>query len=237
MASLDELKQKYAGVFQVLEHDGANIQTVEMQGDQLHLVATVVSEASKDRVWDAIKAADPSFSDLAHEITVAQGDQTYTVKAGDNLSKISKLFYGDANQYQKIAEANGLDNPGQNSRRPDTYHSGGITSSQCARSPPPARAPSLPPEPLSARCLTCHLVRLLFPLTSPAHCDTLLGSENFMTSILSSGIVEVAIGLAFVYLLLSLLCSVVNEWIAGIHGLTRLQPGEGNPHACSPMAS
>ncbi len=111
MASLDELKQKYAGVFQVLEHDGANIQTAEMQGDKLHLVATVVSEASKDRVWDAIKAADPNFSDLEHEITVAQGEQTYTVKAGDNLSKISKLFYGDANQYQKIAEANGLDNP------------------------------------------------------------------------------------------------------------------------------
>ncbi len=111
MASLDELKQKYAGVFQVLEHDGANVQTVELQGDKLHLVAVVVSEASKDRVWDAIKAADPSFSDLVHEITVAQGEQTYTVKAGDNLSKISKLFYGDANQYQKIADANGLDNP------------------------------------------------------------------------------------------------------------------------------
>ena len=111
MASLDELKQKYAGVFQVLEHDGAQIQTVEMQGDKLHLVATVVSEASKDRVWDAIKAADPSYSDLVHEITVAQGDQSYTVKSGDNLSKISKLFYGDANQYQKIAQANGLDNP------------------------------------------------------------------------------------------------------------------------------
>ena len=111
MASLDELKQKYAGVFQVLEHDGANVQTVELQGDELHLVAVVVSEASKDRVWDAIKAADPSFSDLVHEITVAQGEQTYTVKAGDNLSKISKLFYGDANQYQKIADANGLDNP------------------------------------------------------------------------------------------------------------------------------
>src|SRR6185369_5710909 len=111
MASLDELKQKYAGVFQVLEHDGANIQTVEMQGDKLHLVAVVVSEASKDRVWDAIKAADPNFSDLAHEITVAQGQQTYTVKAGDNLSKISKLYYGDANKYEKIAKANGLDNP------------------------------------------------------------------------------------------------------------------------------
>ena len=42
---------------------------------------------------------------------MAQGDQTYTVKAGDNLSKISKLFYGDANQYPKIAKANNLPDP------------------------------------------------------------------------------------------------------------------------------
>jgi nucleoid-associated protein YgaU len=111
LASLDELKQKYAGVFQVLEHDGANLQTVDVQGDKLHIVATVVSEASKNRVWDAIKAADPNFSDLSHQITVAQGEQTYTVKSGDNLSKISKLYYGDANQYHKIAKANGLDDP------------------------------------------------------------------------------------------------------------------------------
>lgn len=39
-----------------------------------------------------------------------------------------------------------------------------------------------------------------------------------MTSILSSGLIEVAIGLAFIYLLLSLFCSIVNEWIAGIFG-------------------
>jgi len=37
-----------------------------------------------------------------------------------------------------------------------------------------------------------------------------------MDSVLASGVVEVAIGLAFIYLLLSLICSVVNEWIAGV---------------------
>ena len=31
---------------------------------------------------------------------------TYTVQKGDTLSKISKEFYGDANQYMKIFEAN-----------------------------------------------------------------------------------------------------------------------------------
>ena len=30
----------------------------------------------------------------------------YTVVGGDSLSKISKHFYGDANQYMKIFEAN-----------------------------------------------------------------------------------------------------------------------------------
>jgi LysM repeat protein len=38
--------------------------------------------------------------------------QTYTVKAGDTLSKIAKEFYGDATKYPIIAEYNGLEDPG-----------------------------------------------------------------------------------------------------------------------------
>jgi len=37
--------------------------------------------------------------------------QTYTVKAGDTLSKIAKEFYGDATKYPIIAECNGLEDP------------------------------------------------------------------------------------------------------------------------------
>jgi nucleoid-associated protein YgaU len=43
------------------------------------------------------------------QMTVAnqgQEAQFYTVKSGDTLSKISKQFYNDANQYNKIFEAN-----------------------------------------------------------------------------------------------------------------------------------
>lgn len=43
------------------------------------------------------------------QLTVAQQSpqaQFYTVKSGDTLSKISKEFYGDAKQYDKIFEAN-----------------------------------------------------------------------------------------------------------------------------------
>ena len=111
MADLATLKQKYQPVLDVLAKEDATINAVDMQGDQLHIKATVVSESSKNRVWDAIKAVDPTFADLKHEIVVAQGDQTYTVKAGDSLSKISKLYYGDANQYMKIAQANNIPDP------------------------------------------------------------------------------------------------------------------------------
>ena len=34
------------------------------------------------------------------------GGQTYEVKSGDNLSKISKQFYGDSNEYMRIFYAN-----------------------------------------------------------------------------------------------------------------------------------
>jgi len=43
------------------------------------------------------------------QMTVDQSEheaQYYTVVAGDNLSKISKQFYGDSNKYTRIFEAN-----------------------------------------------------------------------------------------------------------------------------------
>ena len=36
----------------------------------------------------------------------AAGQDTYTVKSGDSLSKIAKHYYGDANAWKKIYEAN-----------------------------------------------------------------------------------------------------------------------------------
>jgi nucleoid-associated protein YgaU len=111
MADLEQLKQKYQPVLHTLEMEGAQVQPLSLAGDQLALTATVVSEASKNRVWNSIKSVDPNFSDLKHNITVVPGTQTYTVQAGDNLSKISKYFYGNANKYMDIAKANGLADP------------------------------------------------------------------------------------------------------------------------------
>ena len=111
MADLAQLKQKYQPVLHTLEVEGAQVQPLSLAGDQLELTATVVSEASKDRVWDSIKSVDASFADLKHNIQVVAGEQVYVVQSGDNLSKISKYFYGNANKYLDIAKANSLADP------------------------------------------------------------------------------------------------------------------------------
>ena len=115
MADLEQLKQKYASVIESLQkfgEYGATVDAVELDGEQLHLKGTVPSKVVLERVWDHIKQADPTYSDLKHEISNTGGDeQPSTVKAGDTLSAVSKLFYGNANKYPQIAKANNLDNP------------------------------------------------------------------------------------------------------------------------------
>ena len=115
MADLEQLKQKYSGVISTIQEFadvGASVDQVDLDGDKLLLKAKVPSRVVANRVWDSIKQADPSYSDLHHEIATVGGDeQPYTVHSGDNLSKIAKRFYGSANKYTSIAEANGIANP------------------------------------------------------------------------------------------------------------------------------
>ena len=111
MADFDQLKQKYQPVLDVIQKEGAQIQGLGMDGNQLSLKVLANSEAGKNRIWDAIKAVDPNYSDLKHDIQFREGQQTYTVRPGDNLSKISKQFYGDANKYMTIVKANNLQDP------------------------------------------------------------------------------------------------------------------------------
>jgi LysM repeat protein len=115
MPSLEQLKQKYSGVISTIQDFsdvGAAVDQIDMDGDKLLLKAHVPSKVVANRVWDTIKEADPTYTDLHHEIaTVGADEQPYTVHSGDNLSKIAKRFYGSANKYTGIAQANGISNP------------------------------------------------------------------------------------------------------------------------------
>ncbi|QHN05139.1 LysM peptidoglycan-binding domain-containing protein [Granulicella sp. WH15] len=112
MADFQALQAKYAPVVEVIksfEAYGSKVTGEELVGEQYHLMADVPSQVVLNRVWDAIKSVDPTFADLKHEITNTGGqEQSYTIVAGDNLSKVSKLFYGSANHYEAIAQASGI---------------------------------------------------------------------------------------------------------------------------------
>jgi LysM repeat protein len=116
----NELKQKYGSVLRVIEQTGVRMRNLHVENNKLFIKGEAPNAQVKNQVWDQIKLVDPSFSDLTADITVdpnapaaseqqagpSSGGQTYTVQSGDTLSKIAKQFYGDANAYMNIFNAN-----------------------------------------------------------------------------------------------------------------------------------
>ena len=113
MATLEALKVKYAPALKKIEEQGVKLKNLHVQDNKLIIKGAAPTAEAKNLVWDAIKSVDSSFGDLAADITVDPSlpapkalNQSYTVQSGDTLSKISKQFYGDANRYMKIFDAN-----------------------------------------------------------------------------------------------------------------------------------
>ena len=112
MPTLEQLKTKYEPVLRVIGEQGAKLQNLHIQDDKLFMRAAAPNEEAKGYIWTAIKEVDRANADLAADITVDSSlpapkrTESYTVQSGDTLSKISKQFYGDANRYMKIYDAN-----------------------------------------------------------------------------------------------------------------------------------
>ena len=97
--------------------------TTEERDGKLHFKGTVGTEAEKNQIWDAIKTIPTWQKDIVADIRVTGGpaagssgsgtgaagpassspsSKTYTVKAGDTLSRIAKEHLGNASDYMKI---------------------------------------------------------------------------------------------------------------------------------------
>lgn len=112
MADQAALEQKYAPVGKAVTdfaEYGSQITGIYMNGEKLVLKCNLPSKVVLNRVWDAIKAVDPSNQDFDLEATMAGDSQPYTIKQGDTLSAVCLKFYGHASKYQQVAEANGVD--------------------------------------------------------------------------------------------------------------------------------
>ena len=116
---LEQFKQKYAAVLRTIEQQGVRLANLHVQDGKLFIKGTAPSADAKNKVWDQIKLVNPQYDDIIADIEAAPSApgsgsqqqsapaaQTYTVQAGDTLSKIAKQFYGDLNAYMHIFEAN-----------------------------------------------------------------------------------------------------------------------------------
>lgn len=131
MDRLEELKTKYSSVLSTIQQKGVHLTHLHVQDNKLFLQGAAPSEQAKNDVWNQIKAVDSSYQDLTCDLTVdpsiappqaqavaagaGSSSHTYTVQAGDTLSKIANIFYGNPNDYNRIFEANRdkLKNPDQ----------------------------------------------------------------------------------------------------------------------------
>jgi nucleoid-associated protein YgaU len=123
MDRLEELKNKYKSALDTIQREGVRLTHLHVQDNKLFIQGAAPSQDIKNDVWNQIKAVDPSYSDLTCDLTVdsnlpqpqqaqaaaaggGSSNRTYTVQPGDTLSKIAKEFYGNANEYNKIFQAN-----------------------------------------------------------------------------------------------------------------------------------
>jgi len=112
------LRDKYSQAIQTAKGIGMQGSADERDG-KLYFHGTVNSQEEVNKIWDAIKTVPDWRNDIVGDIkstgksapspaakssSAAAG--TYTVKAGDTLSRIAKETMGNSNAYMDIFNAN-----------------------------------------------------------------------------------------------------------------------------------
>ena len=124
----EELRNKYQSVLNLADQQQLQFRNLHVEDDKLVIRAVAPSQDAANRIWDQLKLISPNLDDVTADITVSQSaaqsasagtqsstpqsstaassGQSYTVKSGDTLSKISKQFYGDSGEFMRIFYAN-----------------------------------------------------------------------------------------------------------------------------------
>jgi len=111
------LMDKYSSVFQLANEIGMKNPDVKEEGGKLKIKGETEYELDKDRLWNTIKAHPGWENEVSADLRSGRSDVygVHKVVSGDTLSKIAKTYYGNANRYMDIFNANKniLTNPDQ----------------------------------------------------------------------------------------------------------------------------
>jgi len=105
------LRDKYNYAIQTAKNLRMQGSADERDG-KLYFTGTVNTTDEVNQIWNAIKTIPDWRNDVVADIkatgaaSAQAGEQTYTVKSGDTLSKIAKELLGDSNAYMDIFNAN-----------------------------------------------------------------------------------------------------------------------------------
>ena len=106
------LRDKYSYAVQTAKDLRMQGSADEREG-KLYFKGTTQTQEEANKIWDAIKTIPDWRNEVVADIkatgggaTTSASSHTYTVKAGDTLSKIAKEHLGDANAYMDIFNAN-----------------------------------------------------------------------------------------------------------------------------------
>jgi nucleoid-associated protein YgaU len=91
------LQEKYQSILEMANQNGTTYTLSEGDG-VLHIDGSAPSEEAKQQLWDEYNRIDPDYrsGDLMLNVSVGAaaggGSNTYTVQAGDNLTKIGEKY-------------------------------------------------------------------------------------------------------------------------------------------------
>lgn len=115
----EQLRSKYQPALTVADQQQIQFTNMYVQDGKLVVSGIAPSEEAKNAFFQQTTLIDGGQGELNADIRVDQsraqaatagggssGGETYTVKSGDTLSKISKQFYGDSDEYMRIFYAN-----------------------------------------------------------------------------------------------------------------------------------
>jgi nucleoid-associated protein YgaU len=103
-------RRKAAALVKLVQEMGFKVQDlgIRVDNDRVTLTGTADTQENREKIVLLVGNVEGigSVDDQLKVSTPAPEATYYEVKSGDSLSKISKQFYGDANKYMVIFEAN-----------------------------------------------------------------------------------------------------------------------------------